>query len=443
MKLVLVAIPILLLISCIGHANAQHLTVIGPFNFPRPVIIQHKPIDNITSIQNQIQILQGQLKTLQEQRTLEHLKAMKLLQPILAYDQEKGCSVDQHTPTNYKTYLSHFACGYVTVASNGTTYRHFTLIANDYHFVGKPMPITLNEPFTRKDPVVYHMWLFNDSMPGPTMRMTVGDHVTINLINSNESSVAHGLHMHSIHSGLMDGIPSVSPGGAVPPGRNFTFSFIANPAGVFPYHCHMAPVIEHIGRGLYGMMIIDPKTPRPHAQEMVMMLNGYSYNIGGLNGDRGFQASAPCNMQQLRHNLTACENMASDSNEGDNQFYTVNGVAFCYDPTMGGTPIHLNIGTHYRIYLANMLEFDVANNFHIHGTMFYYTSSGSFSSGLQYTDILTLMQGDRGILQFTYPFPGLYMFHSHHNHFSELGWSGFFKVDNDRNYGYFVNDTTN
>jgi manganese oxidase len=84
-----------------------------------------------------------------------------------------------------------------------------------------------------------------------------------------------------------------------------------------------------------------------------------------------------------------------------------------------------------------MLELDPLNNFHLHGTMFYSTNSGTFSSATQYTDILDMMQGDRSILQFTYPFPGEFMFHSHHNHFSELGWQGFFNVDNDHSYGYF------
>ena len=43
-------------------------------------------------------------------------------------------------------------------------------------------------------------------------------------------------------------------------------------------------------------------------------------------------------------------------------------------------------------------------------------------------DIVTLGQGDRGILEFDYPYPGKYMFHSHINEFSDLGWMGLFNV---------------
>ena len=45
-----------------------------------------------------------------------------------------------------------------------------------------------------------------------------------------------------------------------------------------------------------------------------------------------------------------------------------------------------------------------------------------------YTDIVTLGQGDRGMVEFKYPFPGQFMFHAHINHFSDLGWIGFFNV---------------
>ena len=36
---------------------------------------------------------------------------------------------------------------------------------------------------------------------------------------------------------------------------------------------------DHINRGLYGMMIIDPKEPRPEMEEMVMLLNGYDLDL--------------------------------------------------------------------------------------------------------------------------------------------------------------------
>ena len=80
--------------------------------------------------------------------------------------------------------------------------------------------------------------------------------------------------MHSIHSGMMDGV--YGHDGSIGPGENYTYSFVASPYGVYPDHCHVASVQSHINHGLYGVMIIDPKLPRPLAKEMVMLMNGYN-----------------------------------------------------------------------------------------------------------------------------------------------------------------------
>ena len=257
------------------------------------------------------------------------------------------------------------------------------------------------------------------------MRFTQGDHVQITLSVTNDSKFPHSLHMHSVHPGSMDGMSG--PAGMIEPGKSFTYNFVASPAGVYPYHCHMFPVEEHISRGLYGMMIIDPPTPRPQATEMVMMLNSYSYSFQGVNGSGHFTPTLPASMQEIQQNLSDAEQRSDEGNGPDNQFYSVNGMPFGY---VGKDSIHLTTGSPYRVYLANMLEFDPLNNFHMHGNMFYYTPSGTLDSPRTYTDVVSLMQGDRGMLDFTYHMPGMFMFHSHLNHFSDLGWLGFFSVDN-------------
>src|SRR5690349_19034486 len=63
-------------------------------------------------------------------------------QQVTLYDKEKNCASDQHTRTTYMTYLTHFSCGHVSIMPNGTTVRHFTLIIDDYHGIGKNISIT-------------------------------------------------------------------------------------------------------------------------------------------------------------------------------------------------------------------------------------------------------------------------------------------------------------
>lgn len=102
----------------------------------------------------------------------------------------------------------------------------------------------------------FKAWTFNGTVPGPTMRVTEGDLVRITLINPESNTHSHSLHMHSIHPAAMDGVEGE---GIVAPGKSFTYEFVAQSFGVYPYHCHVAPVADHVKRGLYGMLIIDPK----------------------------------------------------------------------------------------------------------------------------------------------------------------------------------------
>jgi manganese oxidase len=326
---------------------------------------------------------------------------------VQSYDKLKNCAVDQRTPTNGITYLTHFNCGQVTTFKNGTTLRHFTLIAKE----NVTLPIS-NTGLTLE------AWTYNGSIPGPTMRMTEGDQIQITLINSKDSIHPHSIHMHSIHAGAMDGVPGASgDSGMVLPGQSYTYRFIAQPFGVYPYHCHVEPVDQHINNGLYGMMIIDPKTPRPKMTEMAMLMNGYDLNYTKQGVDR-----LPT-VQEVKTGLP--------ENQHGNQVYTVNGVAFEYSDH----PIHLVTGQPYRIYLVNMLEFDPINNFHLHGNLFQYYPSGTSLTPDYKNDIVSLMQGDRGILEFNYAYPGTYMFHAHKVEFTMKGWMGMFDVTKPKEMG--------
>ena len=75
-----------------------------------------------------------------------------------------------------------------------------------------------------------------------------------------------------------------------------------------------------------------------------------------------------------------------------------------------------------------MLEFDSVNSIHVHGAMFDYYSAGTNKTADYLTDIVSLTKGDRGIMEFTYDYPGTYMFHAHQTLFTDLGWMGLFDV---------------
>ena len=322
---------------------------------------------------------------------------------IVEYDQEKNCATDLDKHPTSIEYLTYFNCGRIIPEEKTKTnqmIREFTLLVEE----NKTIPIS-HQGHTLNG------WTFNGTVPGPTMRMTEGDLVRITVINSADNAKAHSLHMHSSHSVDMDGIEG--PGGTIAPGNSFTYEFIAQPYGVYPYHCHVNPIADHINRGLYGMMIIDPKEPREQMTEFAMMMNAY---------DLDYDQEGPTTIRPV--NATAEE--LEEQGERGNEIYTVNGKAFDYMYN----PIQIQNGKPYRIYLVNMVEFDPINNFHLHGNVFDYYTSGTDETADFKNDIVTLSQGDRGILEFQYKIPGRYMFHAHVTEFTDLGWMGFFNVKN-------------
>jgi hypothetical protein len=84
-----------------------------------------------------------------------------------------------------------------------------------------------------------------------------------------------------------------------------------------------------------------------------------------------------------------------------------------------------------RVYLVNMLEFDQINNFHLHANLFQLYRTGTNLVPDEYTDMVTMSQGERGILEFNYKYPGPYLFHAHKTEFAEKGWIGTFLVKED------------
>jgi FtsP/CotA-like multicopper oxidase with cupredoxin domain len=174
------------------------------------------------------------------------------------------------------------------------------------------------------------------------------------------------------------------------------YEFDAKPAGLHLYHCHTSPLRKHIEKGLYGTFIIDPEEGRHEADEMVMVMNGF---------DTNFDAS--------------------------NEIYAVNTVAFHYQRH----PVQIQKGRLLRVYAVNVLEFDFINSFHTHANFFHYYPTGTRHprSGeiepSELTDTKIFGQGERGILEFRYGFPGKFMFHAHVSEFAELGWMGLFEVE--------------
>jgi FtsP/CotA-like multicopper oxidase with cupredoxin domain len=267
-------------------------------------------------------------------------------------------------------YLIQFDWGRETKADDGRTVREWDVFAADKEIEVAPG-------------VWYPAWTFNGQVPGPTFRCRAGDRLRFRFRNA--SSMPHTIHFHGIHPPKMDGVEPV-----VNVGEEFLYEFEAKPFGLHPYHCHVMPLKRHIHKGLYGAFIIDPQGGRPPVdQEFVMVMSGFDVDF-----------------------------------DDQNDFYAVNAIPFHYQLH----PIQIHVGEKIRVYLVNILEFDLINSFHLHANFFNYYPTGTSLTPGEYTDNIMQTQAQRGILEFTYKYPGLYMFHAHNTEFAELGWTGNFEV---------------
>jgi FtsP/CotA-like multicopper oxidase with cupredoxin domain len=269
--------------------------------------------------------------------------------------------------------LRDFDWGRTSKLPDGRTLREWTIAAGEHEIELAPG-------------VRFAAWTYNGRIPGPTLRAKEGERLRIHFLNGG--SHPHTMHFHGIHRATADGVLGLGAG-EVAPGGSAVYEFDAQPFGLHLYHCHVRPLAEHIAKGLYGAFIIDPKDAREDADELVMVMNGFDTNF-----DRA------------------------------NELYAANTIGFAYSER----PIRIKRDELVRLYLVNVLEYDLINSFHLHGNFFHYFPTGTSQQPAEFTDTVMLCQGQRGILEMRFPYTGKYMFHAHQSEFTELGWMGFFEV---------------
>ncbi len=181
------------------------------------------------------------------------------------------------------------------------------------------------------------------------------------LVFHNGDSTSHSLHVHDVHPAAMDGIEPVLRG------RTAIYEFDLPRAGLYPDHCHVAQVSRHVRKGLYGLMVVDPPTPRPPADELVLVMGGYDLN-----------------------------------NDGRNELYAFNGIPDAYM----NRPIRIRQNALVRLYLLNMTELEALLTYHVHANEFQVVDTGSEPGGGTITDVVTLGMAERRILESATPFRG-------------------------------------
>lgn len=121
----------------------------------------------------------------------------------------------------------------------------------------------------------YAAWTFNGQMPGPVVRVTEGDTINFTLTNPATNKNPHAMDFHAAEIDFLKNYRAVNAG------ETISYTFVAKKPGIFFYHCGAPPMIQHVARGMFGAIIVDPKQAKvwPKAdREYVLVQSEYYKN---------------------------------------------------------------------------------------------------------------------------------------------------------------------
>jgi len=296
-------------------------------------------------------------------------------------------------------------------------------VAKDPNEVGEPVGDRAPEKVTfdlettevqgrLDDGSTYTYWTFDDTVPGPMLRARVGDEVTINLTNREDSRHIHSVDFHAV----------TGPGGGaavtqVAPGQTKSFSFTALQPGLYVYHCATPMVAQHITNGMYGMILIEPEGGMSKVDKEFYVMQGELYT-NEAHGARG-------------HQEFSLEKLLAENPE----HMMFNGSM---DSLTKTHKMEAEVGDNVRIYFG-VGGPNLVSSFHVIGEIFdkVYESGSVTTPAL--TDIQTTLvaPGSSTIVEFQVDYPGDYILVDHALSRMEKGLAGILTVTGEKDDSIF------
>lgn len=177
------------------------------------------------------------------------------------------------------------------------------------------------------------VWSYGGGSPGPVLHGRVGDTFTITLVNGG--SMGHSIDFHA---------GELAPDGpmrTIEPGESLEYTFTANRAGIWMYHCATMPMSQHIANGMFGAVVIEPPDLEPVDRQYVLVQSEQYLGADGAPADPAKIAA------------------------GVPDLVTFNGRAFQYD----AHPLTATVGERVRVWVLNAGP-DAALSFHVVGAQF-------------------------------------------------------------------------
>jgi nitrite reductase (NO-forming) len=244
---------------------------------------------------------------------------------------------------------------------------------------------------------VQAVWTFGGTVPGPVIRVKVGDTVRIHLKNPATNRLPHSVDFHASQVAWNDEMTSINPG------EEKLYEWTADYAGVWMYHCGTPPALHHIANGMFGMVIVEPAGGLPAVDHEFALVQSEWYL-----GEQG----QPASLAKASVGAPAPD------------FVVFNGVANQYVDN----PLVVDTGARVRIFVLDAGP-SIDSSFHIVGTIFdtviregiALTRGNEGNWGSQAMD-LSPAQG--GIVEFTTAEDGLYPVVTHAFNFVGRGALG-------------------
>ena len=238
------------------------------------------------------------------------------------------------------------------------------------------------------DGATYDFWTFNGRIPGPMLRVRVGDTVELALKNAPDSTMLHNIDLHAV-SGPGGGVPLTE----VAPGETKTLVFKALHPGLFVYHCATPMVANHISNGMYGMILVEPVGGLPKVDREFYVMQGELYTTGHF-GDSGLQEFSVDKLLDERP-----------------EYFLFNGGVGALTQEH---PLRARVGEHIRIFFG-VGGPNFTSSFHVIGTIFDHVYNAGSLTSPPLTDVQTVSvpPGGATVVDLSLPTPGKFLLVDH------------------------------
>ncbi|CAM5472298.1 Cell division protein FtsP [Afipia felis] len=258
----------------------------------------------------------------------------------------------------------------------------------------------------------FNYWTFNGKVPGPMVRVRVGDTVDVHLKNAADSNMIHSVDFHA----------ATGPGGGaaalqVDPGKEKSMTFKALKPGLYVYHCATPMVAEHIANGMYGMILVEPEEGLTKVDHEFYVMQGEIYTDSpfGQHGSQEFSV----------------EKLLAEKPE----YFVFNGSVGAITKLH---PLHAKVGETVRIFFG-VGGPNFTSSFHVIGEIFdkVYNFGGVISPPLEGIQTVTVPPGGAVITEFKLDVPGGYTLVDHALSRAERGLAGLLVVEGEPNPDIF------